>query len=126
MSRSSLFCGRCIGFAGLVTAALIAAAPEEAWAARWGKDYFPDVNVVTQHGKPVRFYDDLIRHKVFVISFLYATCREFCALEAARLSELQEKLGDVMGRDVFFYSMSIDLEPETPARLTGTGGTLGG
>ncbi|HEX5998257.1 MAG TPA: SCO family protein [Hyphomicrobiaceae bacterium] len=84
---------------------------------RWGKSYFPDVQLVTQDGKAVRFYDDLIKDKVFVVSFLYTTCQDFCPLAAARLSELQEKLGDAMGRDIYFYSISVDPETDTPERL---------
>jgi len=101
----------------LAAVALLSAAAGEAQASRWGKSYFPDVELVTHEGKTVRFYDDLIKDKVFVVSFLYTTCRDFCPLAAARLSELQEKLGDAMGRDVFFYSISIDPETDTPERL---------
>lgn len=89
----------------------------DAAASRWGKSYFPDVQVVTQHGKSVHFYDDLIKDKVFVINFLYTSCRDICPLTASRMSELQERLGDSMGRDIFFYSISIDPENDTPAKL---------
>jgi protein SCO1 len=88
-----------------------------AQASRWGKDYFPNAAVVTQDGNTLQFYDDLIKDKIFVISFLYTTCRDICPLATARLAELQEKLGDAMGRDIFFYSISIDPETDTPARL---------
>lgn len=84
---------------------------------RWGKNYFPNVQLVTQDGKSVQFYEDLVKDKVFVISFLFTTCRDLCPLAAARLSELQEKLGDAMGRDIYFYSISIDPETDTPERL---------
>lgn len=96
-----------------------------AQASRWGKSYFPDVSVVTQDGKTLRFYDDLIKDKVFVISFLYTSCRDICPLAAARLAELQEKLGDSMGRDVHFYSISIDPETDTPVRLKQYADTFG-
>jgi protein SCO1 len=86
-------------------------------ASRWGKDYFPDASVVTHDGKTRQFYDDLIKDKVFVISFIFTTCKEICPLATARLAELQEKLGDSMGRDIFFYSISIDPETDTPERL---------
>lgn len=86
-------------------------------ASRWGKDYIPNARVVTQDGKTLQFYDDLIKDKVFVISFLFTTCRDICPLATSRLAELQEKLGDSMGRDIFFYSLSIDPETDTPARL---------
>ena len=109
----------------LAAVALLSAAAGEAQASRWGKSYFPDVELVTHEGKTVRFYDDLIKDKVFVVSFLYTTCRDFCPLAAARLSELQEKLGDAMGRDIFFYSISIDPETDTPERLKEYAKTFG-
>ena len=86
-------------------------------AQRWGKSYFPDAKVVTQDGKAVRFYDDLIKDKIFVISFLFTTCKDICPLATARLAELQDKLRDSMGRDIFFYSISIDPETDTPEQL---------
>ncbi len=96
-----------------------------AQASRWGKDYLPNVNVVTQDGKTLRFYDDLIKDKVFVISFLFTSCRDICPLMASRLAELQEKLGDSLGRDVHFYSISVDPETDTPARLKQYADTFG-
>ena len=90
-----------------------------AQASRWGKSYFPNANVVTQDGKTLQFYDDLIKDKIFVISFLFTTCKDVCPLATSRLAELQDKLGDSMGRDIFFYSISIDPETDTPERLKG-------
>jgi protein SCO1 len=109
--------GGWVGLALLAAFAPLLPAVSRADAPRWGKGYLPDVELVTQDGKPVRFYDDLVKDKVFVVSFLFTTCRDFCPLAAARLSELQEKLGEAMGRDIFFYSISIDPETDTPERL---------
>jgi len=108
---------RCVlsAFAAVGGLALLLGAP--ASAGRWGKDYVPNVPVVTQDGKVFRFYDDLIKDKIFVISFFYASCAEICPLATARLSELQESLGDSVGREIFFYSISIDPENDTPGRL---------
>jgi protein SCO1/2 len=114
-----------LGMALLAAAVLLLTPAREVQAARWGKSYFPDVEVVTQNGKALRFYDDLVKDKVFVISFIFTTCRDFCPLAAARLSELQERLGDAMGRDVFFYSISIDPENDTPERLKEYATTFG-
>ena len=90
-----------------------------------GQGYFPNANVVTQDGKTLHFYDDLIKEKVFVISFIYTSCRDICPLATSRLAELQEKLGDSMGRDIFFYSISIDPENDTPSRLKQYADTFG-
>jgi protein SCO1/2 len=125
MRRSWLGAGCRVGLALLAAVTLALAAPNGAQAARWGKSYFPDVKVVTQDGKWLSFYDDLLKDKIFVINFLYTTCVDICPLTASRLSELQEKLGDAMGRDIFFYSITIDPETDTPQRLKEYADTFG-
>jgi protein SCO1/2 len=107
----------------LLALTLFWARPAE--ASRWGKGYFPEVTLLTHTGQPVRFYDDLVKDRIFVISFLYTTCRDLCPLATARLAELQEKLGSAMGRDIFFYSLSIDPETDTPDRLKQYAETFG-
>ena len=72
---------------------------------------------MTQDGKKVRFYDDLIKNKVFAINFIYTRCTDSCPLETAALRMVQKSLGDRMGRDVFFYSISIDGDRDNPAAL---------
>jgi protein SCO1/2 len=109
----------------LAAVALALAAAPEAHASRRGKNYFPGMEVVTQHGKSVPFYEGLLKDKIFVINFIYTSCREVCPLSTARLSELQDKLGDSMGRDIFFYSISVDPETDTPERLKEYADTFG-
>jgi hypothetical protein len=67
-----------------------------------GSNRFPNVELVTQDGKKVRFYDDLIKGKVVAIELMYTTCKYNCPLETARLVQVQKLLGDRMGKDVFF------------------------
>ncbi|MFI3221201.1 MAG: SCO family protein [Methylococcales bacterium] len=92
-----------------------------AWAApqgsAWGGNYFPNVELVTQDGKKVRFYDDLIKDKVFAINFIYTRCTDSCPLETAALRKVQKSLGDSMGKDVFFYTISIDGDRDKPETL---------
>jgi len=85
--------------------------------ARWGAEYFPNVPLITQDGKTVHFFDDLIRDKVVVINFIYTSCPDACPLETAKLVEVYSLLGDRVGKDVFFYSVSIDPERDTPEVL---------
>jgi protein SCO1 len=84
---------------------------------QWGDTHFPNVELVTQDGKKVRFYDDLIKGKIVAIDLIYTTCKYNCPLETARLVQLQKLLGDRMGKDVFFYSISIEPEHDTPEVL---------
>src|SRR3954467_3866805 len=86
-------------------------------ANRWGANYFPNVSLTTQDGKTVHLYDDLLKGKTVVVSLFYSECQDSCPLETARLVQVQKMLGDHVGKDVFFYSISIDPEHDTPAVL---------
>ena len=81
------------------------------------KSQFPNVELITQDGKKVRFYDDLIKGKVVALELIYTTCKYNCPLETARLVQVQKLLGDRMGKDIFFYSITIDPEHDTPQVL---------
>ena len=85
--------------------------------AQWGANYFPNVTLTTQHGDKVRFYDDLIKGKIVAVNLIYTTCKYACPLETARLAQVQRLLGARMGRDVFFYSITIDPAHDTPEVL---------
>jgi protein SCO1/2 len=70
--------------------------------------------LVTQDGKTVHFYDDVIKNKVVAISFIFTKCRGPCPAETASLRKVEQLLGERMGRDVFMYSISIDPEHDRP------------
>jgi len=97
----------------LLSGAADAASGRDRWRAR----YFPNVPLVTSEGETVRFYDDLIKDKVVAINFIFTDCKDVCPAETARLRQVQELLGDRVGRDIFMYSISIDPENDTPERL---------
>ena len=82
-----------------------------------GSNRFPNVELITQDGKKVRFYDDLIKGKVVAIELMYTTCKYNCPLETARMVQVQKLLGDRMGKDVFFYSITIEPDKDTPKVL---------
>jgi protein SCO1 len=84
---------------------------------RWGETYIPNLPVVTQDGETLHFYDDLIKDKVVVISFIYTSCTDICPLTTARLADVRAKLGDAVGRDIFFVSLTVDPETDTQERL---------
>lgn len=101
----------------LATTGSFAGTPAAAENAHWGANWFPNVELVTQNGKKVHFYDDLLRGKLVVIDLIYTSCGFSCPLETARLAQVQKLLGDRVGKDIFFYSISIDPKNDTPARL---------
>jgi copper(I)-binding protein/cytochrome oxidase Cu insertion factor (SCO1/SenC/PrrC family) len=86
-------------------------------ASPWGSNYFPNVTLTTSEGNTVRFFDDLIKDRIVAINFIYTSCPDTCPLETAQLVKVQNIMGDRVGKDVFFYSITIDPEHDTPAVL---------
>lgn len=103
--------------AAAVLAVLTLASSSTVASPKWGADYFPNTVLTTQDGKKVRFYDDLLKGKSVAINIIYTNCVDECPLETARMAEVQRLLGDKMGKDIFFYSISIDPEHDTPKVL---------
>jgi cytochrome c2 len=75
------------------------------------------VPVIDQNGRTLHFYDDVIKGKIVVISFIYTSCQDLCPLTTARMAQLEDKLDGAVGRDLFFISMSVDPENDTPERM---------
>ena len=75
--------------------------------------YFPNVELTTHEGKKVRFYDDLIKDKIVVINFMYANCEDICPPVTMNLVKAQKILGERVGRDIFFYSITLKPEQDT-------------
>ncbi len=98
--------------AGLVGSAQ--AAPKDS---PWGRSYFPNPELTTQDGKKVRFYDDLIEDKLVVVTFIYTHCNKQCPLITSSMARVQRHLTERMGKDIFFYSISLDPQRDTPAVL---------
>lgn len=83
----------------------------------------PDVPLVDQDGKPVRFYSDLVKGQVVAVNFIFTTCTMICPPMGANFARL-EKL--VAGKDVRLISVSIDPANDTPERLKAWSQKLGG
>jgi protein SCO1/2 len=79
--------------------------------------YFPDVILTTHEGKKVRFYEDLIKDKSVVLNMMYADCEGVCPGITANLVIVQRLLGARVGRDIFFYSLTLKPEQDDPQAL---------
>jgi protein SCO1/2 len=105
-----------VALTGLVLSIVFARPARMAAQSRYGANYFPDVTLTTQDGKDVKFYD-LIKGRIVAIDVIYTNCQYACPIETSKLARMQQLLGDRMGREVFFISISIDPEHDTPAVL---------
>jgi protein SCO1 len=71
----------------------------------------------TQDNKEVKFYDDLIKGKQVVINMMYAECHGACPLVTTVMKRTYRDLKDRMGKDLFFYSITVKPEDDSPAAL---------
>ena len=81
------------------------------------EDYFTNLTLVTETGEEVAFFDDMLKDRIVVVNFFYTSCTDLCSLSTARLAQVYEWLGERMGRDVFFVSITLDPENDTPEKL---------
>ena len=89
--------------------------------------HLPNVQLITQDGNKVRFYDDLVKDRRVVIQFMFARCKDICPIITHHLVEVQRILRDRVGSDIFFYSITLSPEEDSPrdlkayARMHGVG-----
>ena len=81
------------------------------------KRIIPDVEVVTQDGKPVKFFTDLVKGKKVMISFIFTSCRLTCPGVGRNFQKLQEEIGDGLGKDIYLITVSTDPVVDTPRVL---------
>ncbi len=79
--------------------------------------YFTDTVLVNQNGERMRFYTDLMKDKTVVIDTFFATCQASCLPMNRNLAQIQEALGDRLGKDVNILSISVDPGVDTPPLL---------
>jgi protein SCO1 len=81
------------------------------------RDYFTDLTVVNQNEESFRFYTDLLKDKVVLISFFYTSCPDFCPFMMDKLARVKDLLGPRLGQDIHLIGISVDPEQDTPGRL---------
>jgi protein SCO1/2 len=76
-----------------------------------------DQMLLTQHGEDVMFVSDVIGDNIIVMDFVYTTCTTICPVLSALFSQVQTKLGDDVGDEIWLVSMSVDPIRDTPQRM---------
>lgn len=83
----------------------------------WKPPAWPDVEVIDQAGRKLRFARDLVAGRTVAVSFVFTTCSSICSPITAGLSSVQRRLRPRMGRDIHLLSITIDPFNDTPAVL---------
>lgn len=81
----------------------------------------PDLELLDQNGKKIHFYTDLVKGRTVAINFIFTTCTTICPPLGATFARVQKELGDKVGREVRFISISVDPATDTPERLKAWG-----
>jgi protein SCO1/2 len=76
-----------------------------------------DQMLMTQHGEDVMFVSDVIGDNIVVMDFVYTTCTTICPVLSALFTQVQTKLGDDVGDEIWLVSMSVDPIRDTPQRM---------
>jgi cytochrome oxidase Cu insertion factor (SCO1/SenC/PrrC family) len=121
-----------IGAALLASAGVVGAAaggvsvaegtPDKAPSAESERDagarkYFTDLEVIDQDGNKLRFYSDVLKGRAVVINVIFTNCPSACPLVTQLLSVTREELVPAVRDDVWFVSISVDPERDTPEAL---------
>ena len=119
----------CLLFAYLVLMLLFA--PMNAWATvvvkavkntastadKPAKLYFTDVALVNQHGQELHLYGDLLKGKVVIIHSFFTRCKSACPVSMKLMAGIQNRFSQLMGKELFILSFSLDPTTDTPLQL---------
>jgi protein SCO1/2 len=76
----------------------------------------PAFTLTAQDGRRLSLSD--LHGKVVVVTFIFTSCAHACPVLTAKLATLQDELGMDFGPKVFFLSVTVDPERDTPEVLT--------
>jgi protein SCO1/2 len=75
----------------------------------------PEFTLTTQDGKRLALKE--LRGKALAITFIYASCADTCPLLTAKMAGIQDRLGVDFGPKVYFLSITVDADRDTPKVL---------
>ncbi|HSX83398.1 MAG TPA: SCO family protein [Candidatus Saccharimonadia bacterium] len=75
----------------------------------------PALALVDQAGRPLTLH--ALRGKVVLLTFIYSTCADVCPLMTAAMIAMQHRLTAAERERIFFLSVTLDPEVDTPEVL---------
>lgn len=79
------------------------------------REYFTDSVLLTHESEPLRFYSDVLAGRTVVVNFMFTSCKDACPMINHQLMQVADQLNGRLGKDIFFVSVSVDPEVDTPA-----------
>ena len=81
------------------------------------RQYFTDLEVVDQNGERKRFYSDVLKDRVVLINFMFTNCKDACPMATHKMMQVRDLLAESIKDEVWFVSISIDPEQDTPGSM---------
>jgi protein SCO1/2 len=81
------------------------------------RDYFSNVELIDQNGQSLKFYDEVLKDNIVVISFIFTNCQSACPLMTRNLTMIRDMLRENERRAIQFVSISIDPLRDTPSAM---------
>lgn len=81
------------------------------------RDYFTNLELVSQDGERLRFYDDVLKDRIVVINFIYTHCEGACPLMTRNLTVVRDMLSGDLEKQIQFITLSLDPLRDTPAAM---------
>jgi protein SCO1/2 len=72
----------------------------------------PEFTLSKQDGKRLTLNE--LRGKVLAVTFIFASCADTCPLLTAKMVGIQDRLGSAFGEKVYFISITVDPQRDTP------------
>jgi len=90
---------------------------DDATAEEKARNFFTDLEVIDQNGKHLRFYSDVLKGRVVLINFIFTNCGDACPLITHKLVQVRALLDDSVKDDIWFVSISVDPDRDTPEAM---------
>ena len=81
------------------------------------RKYFTDTEVIDQNGRKLRFYTDVLRDRVVLISFIFTNCEYACPMQAQKLKQTRALMVPAIKDEVWFVTLSVDPDRDTPQAM---------
>jgi protein SCO1 len=79
--------------------------------------YFTNLPLVDQDGRAVRFYSDMLKGKIVLITSLFTTCHDVCPMMADNIQRAVDQLPVSEARRLQIIAITTDPAHDTPSKL---------
>ena len=89
----------------------------DAAAEEKARKFFTDLEVVDQNGNKLRFYSDVLKGRVVLVSFIFTNCEYACPMQAQKLKQTRAMMVPAIKDEVWYVSLSVDPDRDTPEAM---------